>query len=121
MSLAFKYYIPIFIVSIGFGILATEVSDSVVIGIAVGMIVSMLMITEAESTMKEEISMEKPEEKYVLKSQYDVNNRYWCSKCESYLTKEQIVFGKRDGILEIESFCVIHAKPLRVSLKEVDY
>lgn len=121
LSLPIKYYPPIFIISLGFGILAIQVSDSVVIGMGVAMLVSMFMITEAESTMKEESSMEKSEEKYVIKYRYDVNNRYWCSKCESYLTKEQVVFGKRDGVIEVESFCVIHAKPLQVSLKESNY
>lgn len=53
LSLPIKYYLPIFIISIGFGILANQYFDSVIIGMAVAMLVSMFMITESESIVKE--------------------------------------------------------------------
>lgn len=53
LSLPIKYYPSIFIISIGFGILATQYFGSVIIGMAVAMVVSMFMITESESTVKE--------------------------------------------------------------------
>lgn len=48
-----KYYLPIIIISLGFGILAAQVTGDGLIGACVGMLVSMLMITEAEKEMEE--------------------------------------------------------------------
>jgi uncharacterized membrane protein len=48
-KLPYRYYLPIIIISLGFGILFAQYFDDPVIGAAIGMLVSMLMITEAEN------------------------------------------------------------------------
>ena len=53
-KLPYKYYLPIIVISLGFGLLFAQYFDNWIIGAAIGMLVSMLMISEAEKTYGED-------------------------------------------------------------------